>query len=138
MEAHPPYPTQSRETTPWPDGKSEHLMVPSSNFSEGFEKLERSPEMPPEPPEEVEEGAEVDDVEEDSTADVSAEVEEVEEEVAATPEVVVGGPVMVVPEADCSGNPVWVAVPAEVTVSPWAFTITVSVMNLIAGSLLCW
>lgn len=39
MEDHPPNPSQLTETTPSPDGNSEHLMVPSL-------KLERSPEVP--------------------------------------------------------------------------------------------
>ena len=47
MEAQPPRPNQSKETTPWPDGKSEHLTVPSLNSLVGSEKSAKSPWTPP-------------------------------------------------------------------------------------------
>ncbi|KAH3660030.1 hypothetical protein OGAPHI_007235 [Ogataea philodendri] len=74
-EAHPPNPSQSRETTPFPDGKSEHLIVPSWNSSEGFEKSERSPSMEEEP---VEEDLEEDWVELVLVSDSEEEVEDSE------------------------------------------------------------
>lgn len=43
IEAQPPKPTHDKSTTPWPDGKSEHLMVPSWNSLEGLEKADKSP-----------------------------------------------------------------------------------------------
>lgn len=60
-------PIQSTATTPWPDGKSEHEMVPSWNSSVGPEKLDKSPSTPEEPedpedPEELEEPEELDEL----------------------------------------------------------------------------
>ena len=44
MEAQPPRPTQSKETAPCPDGKSEQEMVPSSKSAEPTEEEEEEEE----------------------------------------------------------------------------------------------
>lgn len=70
MEAQPSNPTQSRETTPWPDGNWLHGMVPSWNSSDGPEKSDKSPSTPPEPdPEELDEEAVAADEDELAAAD---------------------------------------------------------------------
>lgn len=78
MEEKPPLISESQSIpiTPWPVGKESQSWTPSSNFSVGSEKRERSPEIPPEGLEDGEDP----ELEVDDEADEEDEEDEEEEE----------------------------------------------------------
>lgn len=83
MEEKPPLISESQSIpiTPWPVGKVSQSWTPSSNFSDGSEKRERSPEIPPEGLEdgedpELEEADEADEADEEDEEDEEDALEE--------------------------------------------------------------